>query len=153
MKDDIVLGSGYPKARRWIVVLKLDPKWNETYESLLQRCLQAPHPRLRERFLALALIASGQPVTQVAHTLERKRQTIAQWVHQFNEQGPGSLTPNWGGHSRTTLSAQELDQLKQVVQQHPREVGLKTGSWTGKVVAAYIEKQFGVRVHLRTALR
>ena len=41
-------------------MLRVDPKWGETSESLLRRGIEASYPRLRERFMALSLIASGQ---------------------------------------------------------------------------------------------
>ena len=79
-------------------MLRLDPKWGETSESLLRRALEASHPLLRERFMALSLISSGQPGTKVAHQLGRNRNTIAGWVHLFNESGPAGLAPTFKGN-------------------------------------------------------
>ena len=134
-------------------MIKLElTKWGETPESLLRRNLQASHPRVRERFLALSLIASGMPAIQVAQKLGRNRGTVEGWVHQFNARGPEGIIPGWKGRHHT-LTVEELENVRRVVQHSPRNVGLGRGQWTGKVLAAYIRKAFGKRVHPRTALR
>lgn len=134
-------------------MLKLDPKWGETTESLLRRSIEASHPRLRERLLALSMIASGQPGTDVAKQLGRDRNTIAKWVDLFNQEGPDRLIPAFKGNPGKTLSEDELNQLKAVVKKPPRQAGFKRGRWSGKLIAAYIDKAFNKRVSWRSALR
>ena len=60
-------------------VVKVAPEHGETTASLLQKSLTAPHPRLRERLLALALIMAGQPAKHVARQLGRSRGTVEDW--------------------------------------------------------------------------
>jgi len=134
-------------------MLKIDPKWGETPESLMRRAIEASHPRLRERFIALSLIASGQPGTEVAKKVGRNRKTISEWVDKFNEEGPDGLIPNFKGNPGKVLTEDELNQLKEVVSEPPRDVGFKTGRWSGKTVAAYIQRTFKKKVSPRTALR
>lgn len=134
-------------------MLRLDPKWGEGSESLLRRAIEASHPRVRERFMALSMIASGQSGMEVAQQLGRNRNTIAGWVHLFNERGPAGLIPNFKGNPGKVLSESELNHLKEVVRKPPRQAGLKTGRWSGKFLAAYIQKAFHKKVTPRTALR
>lgn len=134
-------------------MLKLDSKWGETSESLLQQTIQAENKRLRERFLALALIASGQSTRQVAKQLQRRRQTICEWVHHFNHKGPRGLIPNFQSPSKPRLTSEEFEQLKQAIEQPPRQSGMKVGRWSGPRVAAYIKKEFGKQVSADTAWR
>jgi len=134
-------------------MLSVDPKWGETSESLLRRAIRASHPRERERFMALHMIASGQPGTKVAQQLGRNRNTIAGWVHLFNERGPAGLIPHFKGNPGKVLSESELNHLKEVVRKPPRQAGLKTGRWSGKFLAAYIQKVFHKKVTSWTALR
>jgi len=134
-------------------MLELDSKWGETSESLLQQTIQAENKRLRERFLALALIAAGQSPRQVAKQLQRRRQTICEWVHHFNDKGPGGLIPNFQSPSKPRLTPKEFERLKQVIEQPPRQSGMKVGRWSGPRVAAYIEKEFGKQVSADTAWR
>ena len=134
-------------------MLSVDPKWGETSESLLRRAIKASHPRVRERFMALHMIASGQAGTKAAQQLERNRNTIAGWVHLFNERGPAGLIPNFRGHPGKVLAESELSHLKEVIRKPPRQAGLKTGRWSGKRTAAYIQRVFKKEVSARTALR
>ena len=134
-------------------MLRLDPKWGETTESLLQRNIQAEDKHLRERFLALALIASGQSVRRVAQQIQRKRQTVSEWVHRFNREGPQGLIPNFQSPAKPRLTPEEFAQLGQVIAQPPRQCGMKVGRWSSPRVAAYIKKAFGKQVAADTARR
>ena len=78
-------------------VVKLAPEHGETATSLLQKSLTAPHPRLRERLLALALLMGGQPAKHVAPQVGRSRGTVEDWVRRFNAHGLAGLHPTFRG--------------------------------------------------------
>ena len=68
-------------------------KWGQDLEDLRDRAIQAPHPRTRERFLALSLIADGtHNATSWAAQFGRQDDTVLKWVHDYNAQGPDALT-------------------------------------------------------------
>lgn len=134
-------------------MLRLNSKWGETAESLLRSSIEGGHLRLRERYLALSMIASGHTGSYVAQRLGRNRNTIAKWVDDFNQRGPEGLLPNFKGNPGKALSGEELLQLKEVVRKPPRHVGFKTGRWSGKLGAAYIQRVFNKEISPRTALR
>jgi DNA-binding CsgD family transcriptional regulator len=73
-----MIGSSLSLKRRsgQMYQLKLEPRWEETSETLLRRSIEASHHRDRERFLALALVALGKPATEVAQLLGRNPQTV-----------------------------------------------------------------------------
>jgi transposase len=81
-------------------------KWKQTLEDLRLASLSAPHPRSRERFQALYLIASGQfNATTCAAHIGRQDETVLAWVHLYNERGPDALTyRHTGGRSPLLLS-------------------------------------------------
>ena len=67
-------------------------QWNQTVEDLRLAALHAAHPRTRERFQALYLIASGQfNATTCAAHIGRQDETVLGWVHRYNEHGPDAL--------------------------------------------------------------
>jgi transposase len=103
--------------------------------------------------LALALIMGGQPATQVARQLGRSRGTVEDWVHRFNAHGLAGLQPTFRGQPGTRLTSPELAQLKAIIQRPPRQAGLKTGTWTGKGVAAFVSRAFGKTISAATARR
>ena len=67
-------------------------KWGQSLDDLRRASLQASHPRTRERFQALSLIASGQfNATTCALHLGRHDETVLGWLHRYNAQGPAAL--------------------------------------------------------------
>ncbi len=66
-------------------------RWGQTPQDLRHLALSAPHPRTRERVLALLDIAQGSCATQVAARTGRHPQTIMGWVHAYNAHGPDAL--------------------------------------------------------------
>jgi hypothetical protein len=69
----------------------LSPDHWESSASLFRKSTMAPHPRLRERLVALALIAEGLPAKVVAQRLGRNRGTVESWVQRFNADGLDGL--------------------------------------------------------------
>jgi hypothetical protein len=68
-------------------------KWGQSLEDLRRSALQAEHPRTRERYLALSLIADGtHNATSWAARFGRQDDTVLKWVHDYNANGPGALT-------------------------------------------------------------
>ncbi len=76
-------------------------KWGQSLEDLRRASLGAAHPRTRERFQALYLIASGQfNATSCAAHVGRQDETGLGWVHRYNVHGPAALTyRRSGGHA------------------------------------------------------
>ena len=81
-------------------MLKLDlSRWQQTSEHLRELALSAAHPRTRERWMALYEIAAGKNATVVGKKTGRNPQTVMEWVHRYNEQGPLALVfEQTGGH-------------------------------------------------------
>lgn len=108
-------------------MLQLDPKWGETAETLFQKSIATENKRLRERYLALALIVSGKSVQSVARQIHRRRQTVSEWVHSFNQKGIEGLVPEFKSPQEPYLTKEEFEILYQAVQKPPRQSGIKTG--------------------------
>lgn len=67
-------------------------KWGQTANDILRLSLEAEHRRSRERFQALYMIGTKQSnATQWAQEVGRKNQTVMDWVHKYNAEGPESL--------------------------------------------------------------
>ena len=73
-------------------MLRVDhQRWAQTRADLRRLALTATHGRTRERFLALHDMAQGACATQVAERTGRHPQTVMEWLHLYNEHGPGAL--------------------------------------------------------------
>jgi len=77
---------------RFGLVLRVDhERWGQTEGDLRDLALSAPHPRSRERFLAMHEIARGRCASEVAERTGRHPQTVMGWLHLYNEGGPEAV--------------------------------------------------------------
>ena len=81
-------------------------KWGQCLEDLRRASLGAAHPRTRERFQALYLIASGQfNATSCALHVGRHDETVLGWVHRYNAHGPAALAYRRSGGRAPLLTS------------------------------------------------
>ena len=74
-------------------MLRVDhARWDQTPADLRELAMSAPHPRTRERFLALYEITQESCATRVAERTRRHPQTVLEWLHLYNTRGPEALT-------------------------------------------------------------
>jgi len=71
------------------------------------------------RLLALAAIYDGKPREEAARIGGMDRQTLRDWVHRFNEQGPDGLIDRKPPGGKPKLSAEQQEALRQLVQDGP----------------------------------
>src|SRR5262245_3159281 len=73
-------------------------KWGQAVEDLRLASLNEKHPRSRERWQALYLIASGQfNATTCAAHIGRQDEAVLRWVHRYNRHGPAALAYRHSG--------------------------------------------------------
>jgi len=126
-------------------------RWEQSLSDLLDCAIHEEHPRVRERYFALYLLAQGKDAKDIAPDIGKNRIAVANWCHLYNEQGPEALHPDWAG-THPDLDENEFEQLKQALLKHPRESGLNQGTWTGKLVSEFIKKAFGKTISLYTGI-
>src|SRR3954452_15594459 len=75
------------------VMLRVESaRWGQTPADLRRLATSAPHPRTRERFLALYEITQESCATRIAGRTHRHPQTVMAWLHLYNTRGPEALT-------------------------------------------------------------
>lgn len=83
-------------------------KWNQSAEDIRRLSIEAAHPRSRERFQALYQIGTHQRnSSEWARAIGRRKQTVLEWVHQYNEYGPDKLHYQRSGGRRAKLNEAE----------------------------------------------
>jgi transposase len=83
-------------------------KWHQSAEEIRRLSIEADHPRSRERFQALYMIGTAQKnASQWAKQINRQKQTVLEWVHRYNDDGPDSLCYHHTGGRPTKLSEAE----------------------------------------------
>jgi transposase len=100
-----------------------------------------PHPRTRERFLALAQIADGtHNATTWAAQFGRQDDTVLAWVYGYNREGPESLTYRRTGSRPPLFAPTQAEQIVEAVRDsEPIDHGLPGHGWTpistaGKII-------------------
>lgn len=129
-------------------------KWNQTAEDMRRLSIEAAHPRSRERYQALYLIGRGLTnANQWAKTIKRCKQTVLEWIHQYNSSGPTTIAYQHSGGRATKLTESEQKQLSDTVKQDkPRDHQLPGYGWNLKKLKRWVESQLK-RTISRTTLR
>src|SRR4051794_22295230 len=73
-------------------MLRVDhARWDQTPADLRRLATSAPHPRTRERFLALYEITQESCATRMAGRTPPPPQAGRGWLHLYNPGAPGAL--------------------------------------------------------------
>ena len=90
-------------------------RWGQTPADLRRLATSAPHPRTRERFLALYEITQESCATRIAERTHRHPQTVMEWLHLYNTRGPEALVyqrtggrPPFARRSRPALARRSV---------------------------------------------
>lgn len=118
--------------------------------GLASRCADAAQAR---RLLSIAAVYDGMSRTDAARLGGMDRQTLRDWVHRFNEEGPGGLANRKAPGAPARLTAAQLRALAAVVETGPDPVTDGIVRWRCMDLKAWIEAQFGVVYHERSVSR
>ena len=122
----------------------------ETAADLRRAAVRARTPAAARRMLAVALVLEGVSRRDAARQCGMDRQTLRDWVHRFNAEGPEGLydRPRTGPARRLT-PVQEAA-LKQIVRDGPDQERDGVVRWRRIDLQALIEERFEVAYHERT---
>src|SRR3712207_246137 len=68
------------------------------------------------RLLSLAAVLDGMNRTEAARIGGMDRQTLRDWLHRFNEQGPDGLKDTWSKGNPPRLSPEQQAEVAQLVE-------------------------------------
>lgn len=108
-----------------------------------------------ERRLRAVLLAGHDHLTQesVGFIVERSANCITRWVMAYEAGGLDALRPGKAPGAAPKLDSGKMEELRTVIIKGPEWAGLDTGVWTGPIVQALIEKQFGVELSVSQVRR
>ncbi len=114
---------------------------------------QSRDTRQCRRLLALAAVAEGRSRAEAAAIGGMDRQTLRDWVHRFNDEGPEGLLDRKSDGPRPKLTAEQKVQLAEIVEAGPdlEQAGLVR--WRRVDLKAVIEDRFAVVYHERSVSR
>ncbi len=106
-------------------------------------------PRQARRLLAIACIYDGMSRADAARAGGMDRQTLRDWVHRFNEEGPDGLCNRTPPRARR-LDDGQLEELAGIVETGPCLEHDGVVRWRRVDLQRLIEDRFGVVYHERT---
>ena len=124
----------------------------DDYDSLeLQRLAKRSRdPRQVRRLLALAAAYDGMSRTEAAKVGGMDRQTLRDWAHRFNEEGPEGLKHRSGAGRPRLLTQEQMSELSAIVETGPDPEVDGVVRWRRIDLKRVIEERFGVVYSERT---
>ncbi len=118
----------------------------EALRSLAKRSKDVNQSR---RLLSLAAVRDGMERGEAAKIGGMDRQTLRDWVHRFDAQGPDGLFDHWTEGPTPRLSADQLAQLATIVETGPDPKTDSVVRWRRVDLKRVISARFGVDYHQR----
>jgi transposase len=108
------------------------------------------HANQSRRLLSLAAVVDGMSREEAARIGGMDRQTLRDWVHRFNAQGPDGLKDIRSKGSPPRLTPEQLVTFAQIVETGPDRAVDGVVRWRRVDLKRVIEARFGVVYHERT---
>lgn len=108
---------------------------------LSRRCSDGRQIR---RLLALAAVYDGMIRSEASRIGGMDRQTLRDWVHRFNEDGPDGLANREGAGRRRLLNDDQMGELAQIVETGPDRETDGVIRWRRIDLVRIIDRRFGV---------
>ena len=102
------------------------------------------------RLLSLAAVLDGMNRTEAARIGGMDRQTLRDWVHRFNAQGPDGLLDSWSKGPEPRLSEAQHAEIAELVETGPDKAVHGVVRWRRVDLQQVILERFGVAYHERT---
>jgi len=114
---------------------------------LVKSCID---PGQIRRLVALAGVYDGMKRSDAAKIGGMDRQTLRDWVHRFNEDGPDGLINRKGPERARRLSEEQMHELAELVETGPDPDTDGVVRWRRVDLQQVIEDRFGVAYNERT---
>lgn len=101
-------------------------------------------PRQVRRLLALAAVYDGMSRAEAAKVGGMDRQTLRDWAHRFNAEGPEGLKNRSGAGRPRLLSEAQMAELSEIVETGPDPQTDGVVRWRRIDLQQVIEERFGV---------
>ncbi len=102
------------------------------------------------RLLALAMVLAGSSRVDAASCNGMDRQTLSDWVHRYNEDGPEGLRDRAAPGRTPYLTEAQMAELRALVLKGPDPEKDKVVRWRCVDLLAEVKQRFSVEVHEST---
>ena len=105
--------------------------------------------RYDHRLHGVLLVAQGMSCPEVSRLLGDAPRTVEYWVRRFEDKGLAGLVEGERSGRPRRLNDKQLEEINLALRQTPELVGITSGLWDGKGLAAFIKKRYGVTLGVR----
>ena len=118
--------------------------------ELRRLAASSKHAKQSRRLLSLAAVLDGMSREAAARIGGMDRQTLRDWVHRFNAEGPDGLKDIRSKGHRRRLAPDQLTALAEIAETGPDRAKDGVVRWRRVDLKRVIEERFGVVYHERT---
>lgn len=128
---------------------KVSLRTDFTADDLRKLATKSSDANQSRRLLSLAAVRDGMRRGDAARIGGMDRQTLRDWVHRFNAEGPDGLVDRKSPGPKRRLSAEQLDELEKIVEAGPDFEKDGVVRWRRVDLKRVIKERFGVDYHVR----
>jgi transposase len=121
--------------------------------GLQEEIRRSEESRYVHRLHAVLLVAQGMTCPEVAGLLRCAPRTVEYWVRSFEKKGLSGLLERERPGRPKRLNENQLQAVRKVLREAPREAGVSGSIWDGKTLSAWIEQQYGIKLGVRQCQR
>jgi transposase len=100
---------------------------------------------------SIITLYNGNSMQDVCKVLGITRETIRKWKGQLRNGGLKDLLKEKKVGKRARIGKDKLLELKKLIKQKPIKYGYEGKKWTGNILMDYLQKQWNIKVGIRTA--
>ena len=127
----------------------VDIRTDFTADDLRSLARKTKNTTQSRRLLSLAAIVDGMNRTDAARIGGMERQTLRDWVHRFNQEGPDGLKDRPGSGKPSALSPEQRAELAAIVEAGPDPAIDGVVRWRRVDLQRVIRERFGIEFHER----
>ena len=128
-------------------LLQLHPATRRHLTRLSKEAERDGAYRVAKRLQAVVLNAEGRTSGELAAVLKAPRSKISEWLARYQADGVDGLLEGYRSGRPSELSAEQHQQLGDILDSGPVAYGLDNGVWTSPMISWVIEEEFGVTYH------
>lgn len=138
--------------QRWVFAMRSGIQLREDYSASDLRAMARGSKDVKQsrRLLALAGVAEGRSRAEAARIGGMDRQTLRDWVHRFNGEGPSGLMDRKSPGKAPKLNKAQKARLAELVEQGPTPAVHGVVRWRCKDLVQWVREEFRIEVSEQT---
>lgn len=109
--------------------------------------------RYGHRLHGVLLVSQGLSCAEVGRLLGKSVRSVQYWVHRFEQDGVAGLTEGQRPGRPPRLDHEHLRALSALLREPPSAAGFKARLWSGKLLALFLEREWGMALGARQCQR